>query len=462
MEGPPYSRAVCLESLIAGATVAADTVSSRGTLDLVGMSVAGGTTFILPTTVALTTVVSNVTIEGGGLLALENPTVNAGGLLSLTAGTETGGAIVSSGGVLDGPGELQGDAPSFDYGLVSGVSLGDAAGGHGELNIESGGVARRVLEAGAADYLVVDSGGKVAITTRVTGTGCFLVRHRRRGTRERAFGPGGRRRGEPRPGGRNRTSFRRCRVRLRPIVADERTSRWRGDHRGAGNGDGVDHRLRRQSDRIVGRGGGCDADRVGRHADRVGWRRTDTRADPLRRRGDHLRDSDGRPDGEAGNSGTTGELQIDNLTDFRAKIGGLGGAGDKIDLGGFAFSSTGETVSWIQTGTSGTLTVHDGTKVAHLSLIGTYAKGDFNLAADGDGGTLISDPGGVPAAALAATRFVESVAGFHGPREMRAGIGVKSGAVPLLSAAPLVTDATSGMVGRRRTDYAVSRVAPTR
>ena len=138
------------------------------------MTVGGGATFTLPTGIVVPTVISNVTMEDGGLLAMDSPTVEAGGVLSLTAGTATTGANVSSGGVLDGPGELRGDAPSFDYGLVSGVALGDAGGGHGELGVEAGGVASGVLEAGEADYLVVASGG-LADDTRVTGARALLV-----------------------------------------------------------------------------------------------------------------------------------------------------------------------------------------------------------------------------------------------------------------------------------------------
>ena len=48
-------------------------------------------------------------------------------------------------------------------------------------------------------------------------------------------------------------------------------------------------------------------------------------------------------------------------------------------MGGFVHSSA-ETAAWVQSGTSGTLTVHDGTQTASLTLIGTYATSDFSVA----------------------------------------------------------------------------------
>ena len=110
-----------------------------------------------------------------------------------------------------------------------------------------------------------------------------------------------------------------------------------------------------------------------------------------------------------------GVLVLDNLTGFQAKISGMSSATEKIDLGGFAFSSGGETVTWAKTGTSGTLTVTDGAKVASLTLIGTYTASDFHLSTDGHGGTYVADPpvgrGGIPAAAI---RLAEAIAVFGG------------------------------------------------
>ena len=116
--------------------------------------------------------------------------------------------------------------------------------------------------------------------------------------------------------------------------------------------------------------------------------------------------------------GAAGVLRLDNLPAFHAKISGLTSANQKLDLGGFAFSS-GETVTWTQSGTSGTLTVHDGANTATLSPIGTYTNSSFNLHADGHGGTYVSDPpaaGPDTAAAPPAIRFAQALAGFDGGR----------------------------------------------
>ncbi len=87
--------------------------------------------------------------------------------------------------------------------------------------------------------------------------------------------------------------------------------------------------------------------------------------------------------------GSGGDLALFNLPGFGASVGGFG-AGDRIDLGGLAYGG-GETRSFTEAGggTSGTLTVTDGGKVAHLSLLGSYVTSDFALSTDGAGGTLV-------------------------------------------------------------------------
>ena len=89
-------------------------------------------------------------------------------------------------------------------------------------------------------------------------------------------------------------------------------------------------------------------------------------------------------------AGTGGDLVLWNLPDFAAVISGFG-TGDQVDLGGFAFSSSGETLTFTEAGsnTSGTLTVVDGGKTASLTLAGSYATSDFMLANDGVGGTFV-------------------------------------------------------------------------
>jgi hypothetical protein len=109
-------------------------------------------------------------------------------------------------------------------------------------------------------------------------------------------------------------------------------------------------------------------------------------------------------------TGSDGTLELDNLAGFHAKISGLTTSTQKIDLGGLAFSSA-EKASWTQSGTSGTLTVHDGGTTATLVLIGAYATSDFKLSDDGHGGTFVKDPHPAPTA-----RLVEAMAGLPGGR----------------------------------------------
>jgi hypothetical protein len=60
------------------------------------------------------------------------------------------------------------------------------------------------------------------------------------------------------------------------------------------------------------------------------------------------------------------------------------------DLGGFAYSG-GETVSWSQSGASGSLKVIDGVQSASLTLIGTYTNSSFQLGDDVHSGTFVAD-----------------------------------------------------------------------
>jgi autotransporter passenger strand-loop-strand repeat protein len=125
--------------------------------------------------------------------------------------------------------------------------------------------------------------------------------------------------------------------------------------------------------------------------------------------------------------GPTAVLELHDLPQFHATISGMTGSGQKIDLRSFAFSA-GESVSWTQSGTSGTLTLSGGFQVARLTLIGSYATSDFNLAGDGKGGTVVSDApasNGVAPSGRAAP-LVQAAAGLHGGR-YTAGLPVAGG-----------------------------------
>jgi hypothetical protein len=139
--------------------------------------------------------------------------------------------------------------------------------------------------------------------------------------------------------------------------------------------------------------------------------------------------------------GPTAVLELDNLPGFRAKISGMSGAGQQIDLDRFTFSS-GESVTWAQSGASGTLTVTDGAKVANLTLIGTYVSSDFHLTNDGHGGTFVADPR--PAATLptSAAGFAQAIAGL--PSDPYGFVRIHGGGTAVISAPEFVTAATSG------------------
>jgi autotransporter passenger strand-loop-strand repeat protein len=97
----------------------------------------------------------------------------------------------------------------------------------------------------------------------------------------------------------------------------------------------------------------------------------------------------GNPGGGAGvtfAAGAAGVLDLASASGlFAPEISGLNDPDQKIELGGFAFS-TGEKVTWTQSGTSGSLRVTDGAQVATLRLVGTYVTSDFKLATDGQAG----------------------------------------------------------------------------
>jgi hypothetical protein len=135
-------------------------------------------------------------------------------------------------------------------------------------------------------------------------------------------------------------------------------------------------------------------------------------------------------------------LELDNLPGFAAKISGMSSATQQVDLGGFSFS-IGESVAWAQSGTSGTLTVADGAKTAHLTLIGTYTSSSFKLSNDGHGGTFVADPRAAAPAALPSTvGFAQAIASL--PADLSAFVSVHGGGTAAICAPAFVTAATSG------------------
>ena len=86
---------------------------------------------------------------------------------------------------------------------------------------------------------------------------------------------------------------------------------------------------------------------------------------------------------------------LDNSQAFSssATISGFGVPGD-IDLLDIAYTSGTTTLGFVEAGNnlSGTLTVSSSGHVANLTLLGQYVTGQFHMANDGHGGTLITDP----------------------------------------------------------------------
>ena len=161
------------EVLSAGASGSGVVVSSGGTLQTT-LLVSGDYT-LRANPLAASVLVSGVTIRAGGSLDVIGANVLSGGVLTLAAGAVASAVVVAAGGVLKGPGALGGYATgsSLDYGIVTGVSVGDQAGDYGVLVVASGGVITSVvLEAGQIE---VQSGGRAVDTLVEDVDGVFIV-----------------------------------------------------------------------------------------------------------------------------------------------------------------------------------------------------------------------------------------------------------------------------------------------
>ncbi len=137
-------------------------------------------------------------------------------------------------------------------------------------------------------------------------------------------------------------------------------------------------------------------------------------------------------------SGTTGVLELARSRGYTGAISGFStGGGTYLDLADIAFIGAGEA-SFSGTATSGVLTVSDGTRTAHITLIGDYLASTFIAASDGHGGTIIHDPK-APAAAPSAShaprhRFIAAMAGLGS-----GGAGLEWGAAHRSHAPPALT-----------------------
>jgi hypothetical protein len=88
----------------------------------------------------------------------------------------------------------------------------------------------------------------------------------------------------------------------------------------------------------------------------------------------------------------SGTLELDDSQHFSGTISGFGVPG-AIDLRDISFPSSGFSLAYSSsTSSSGILTVSDGTDIATIHLLGQYSQLNFHAQADGNGGTLITDP----------------------------------------------------------------------
>jgi autotransporter passenger strand-loop-strand repeat protein len=87
----------------------------------------------------------------------------------------------------------------------------------------------------------------------------------------------------------------------------------------------------------------------------------------------------------------SGSLQLDDSQHFLGRVGGFQ-SGTLLDLSDIPFVGT-TTVGFMQAAGSATLTVSDHMgHTANLTLLGMFMAGQFNIAADGHGGTVVFDP----------------------------------------------------------------------
>jgi len=85
-----------------------------------------------------------------------------------------------------------------------------------------------------------------------------------------------------------------------------------------------------------------------------------------------------------------GTLELSQSDEFTGAISGFG-TNDRIDLSNIAFA-TSMTASYApnQDGTGGTLTVSDGIVTANIAFVGDYQATGFQVASDGQGGSVVT------------------------------------------------------------------------
>jgi len=130
---------------------------------------------------------------------------------------------------------------------------------------------------------------------------------------------------------------------------------------------------------------------------------------------------------------TTGELQLDHSQTYTGTITGFStSTGTELDLRDIGFNASNTHATYVDNGahTGGVLTVTDGTNTAHIKLTGNYTSSTFEVADDGHGGTIVTDPSSANVQHHAVAQFAQALAGFS---------PVESGASGHLSASPRST-----------------------
>ena len=338
-------------------------------------------------------------------------------VLNLSAGVVVDGLTVSAGGVLNGPGELLGSNAIF------GTENGIVVGGGGTETVYAGALASgsTILSGGRE---VVSSGGS-SVSAQIAGGGALQVCSGGRGLNTSIFDGGVETLSGGTASGASVGSGGVLRVSSGGVASV--TMVFRGGEDGVFVGGvahgtflsgGAEYDYAMTSGTEVASGGHEVVETHG-----TAWRAVvgsgglltvssgGTLAGGLRLWGGKAVISGTMAAGQTVSfAGSSAVLELDNLEGFAANISGMSRATQQVDLGGFAFTS-GESATWAPSGTSGTLTVTDGAKTAHLTLIGTYASGDFQLGADGHGGTIVDDPPRKPAVAAGFAQAMAALAG---------------------------------------------------
>jgi autotransporter passenger strand-loop-strand repeat protein len=118
-----------------------------------------------------------------------------------------------------------------------------------------------------------------------------------------------------------------------------------------------------------------------------------------------------------------GDLVIDQTSgSFGASISGLTNSGQILDFANIA--SSGASVSYSNSGTSGTLTVTNGTNSVSVNLIGTYSAGSFKSANDGSGGIEVYDPPQVPNGGVVTSSSADNLTPTSGGSTMAGGLNL--------------------------------------